>query len=199
MNEPLFPLTFECLYLLRFLKDCQKNENPGWNSSFVGRISDQLQLVLESSQTSLSLTPYIQGSRKSSGFYLKIYLTSDVYPSPHHVVRANMSPHLDFLFLLFFAFFFCSLAKALTASLILRPAYLVSDCEPPSCFWDSYSSFPPSRSFSFALASPWDRLSPEILMAHCLTSSWCLLKTEVFPDFSLQTSRSHPFLSPYSA
>lgn len=104
MNEPLFLVLLECMYLFRFSKDHWKHENPGRNSFLAWRsfrsTSGGLRISLE---TSLSLTPYIQCIKNSCGFYLKIYFKSDhavsLSPLPYHLVRANIHSHLDFLFL----------------------------------------------------------------------------------------------------
>lgn len=105
MNEPLFLVFLECMYLFRFSKDHWKHENPGRNSFLAWRsfrsTSGGLRISLD---TSLSLTPYIQCIKNSCGFYLKIYFKSDhaisLSPLPCHLVRANIHSHLDFLFLL---------------------------------------------------------------------------------------------------
>ena len=109
MNEPLFLVFLECMYLFRFSKDHWKHDNPGRNSSLAWRsfrsTSGGLRISLD---TSLSPTPYIQCIKKSCGFYLKIYFKSDhaisLSPLPYHLVRANIHSHLDFLFLLLLPF-----------------------------------------------------------------------------------------------
>lgn len=138
--------------------------------------------------------------RKSCGLYLKIYhILASTPPSPSGQSQHESSSGFPVpsLFPFPYSVYFSAPLAEGSDPISCPPALLTQfQCEPLFCFW-VYSSFPTSRGLFHMLASPWDtHLRFSWLIALLILGS---AHHRNYFLTSLLSSRSHPFLSPYSA